>query len=223
MHLSRRDRDHVATRCVAARACVRAFVVPARTATPPVTSSECSRTSSRGRARPATTAPATLRSSPFSSSPSGFSRLGLLGPYPVLSRATDVPCPSRSLVNNSTAVKCSAAKPAFVEKVEKAGKAAFGGLAALTLAAGVRYSIKSFPRLVQPYPRHSGRAWSANASNRHGTTAIGPARVSTRGAGTANASHPPVRGVFRPRSSGFFLVLTTRVPRSRGHDLQNQQ
>ena len=125
--------------------------------------------------------------------------------------------------HNSTAVKCSAAKPAFVEKVEKAGKAAFGGLAALTLAAGVRYSIKSFPRLVQPYPRFSGRAWSANASNRHGTTAIGPARVSTRGAGTPNASHPPVRGVSRPISSGFFFILTTRVPRARGHDLQNQQ
>ena len=71
--------------------------------------------------------------------------MGLLGPYPVLSRATDVPCPSLPPRHNSTAVKCSAAKPAFVEKVEKAGKAAFGGLAALTLAAGVRYSIKSFP------------------------------------------------------------------------------
>ena len=149
--------------------------------------------------------------------------IGSPGSLSVLSRATDVPCPSFPLVNNSTAVKCSAAKPAFVEKVEKAGKAAFGGLAALTLAAGVRYSIKSFPRLVQPYPRFSGRAWSANASNRHGTTAIGPARVSTRGAGTPNASHPPVRRVSRPRSSGFFFILTTRVPRARGHDLQNQQ
>ena len=40
-----------------------------------------------------------------------------------------------------TAVKCSAAKPAFVEKVEKAGKAAFGGLAALTLAAGSAQAV----------------------------------------------------------------------------------
>lgn len=42
-------------------------------------------------------------------SPSGFSRLGLLGPYPVLSRATDVPCPSRSLV--TTAPRSSAPPP----------------------------------------------------------------------------------------------------------------
>ena len=156
-------------------------------------------------------------------SPSGFSRLGLLGPYPSYRARLTFRAPLVPPRHNSTAVKCSAAKPAFVEKVEKAGKAAFGGLAALTLAAGVRYSIKSFPRLVQPYPRFSGRVWSANASNRHGTTAIGPAHVSTRGAGTPNASHPPVRGVSRPRSSGFFFVLTTRVPRARGHDLQNQQ
>jgi hypothetical protein len=74
-----------------------------------VKSSECSRTSSYGRERPATTAPATLRSSPFPSSPSGFSRLGLLGPYPVLSRATDVPCPSFPLV--TTAPRSSAPPP----------------------------------------------------------------------------------------------------------------
>ena len=53
-------------------------------------------------------------------------------------RATDDSNPVHP-VRNSTAVKCSAAKPAFVEKVEKAGKAALSGLAALTLAAGVRY------------------------------------------------------------------------------------
>ncbi|ACO67067.1 photosystem II manganese-stabilizing polypeptide [Micromonas commoda] len=40
-----------------------------------------------------------------------------------------------------TAVKCSAAKPAFVEKVEKAGKAALSGLAALTLAAGSAQAV----------------------------------------------------------------------------------
>ena len=42
-------------------------------------------------------------------SPSGFSRLGLLCPYPVLSRATDVPCPSSPLV--TTAPRSSAPPP----------------------------------------------------------------------------------------------------------------
>ena len=51
----------------------------------------------------------TTESSPFPSSPSGFSRLGLLGPYPVLSRATDVPCPSSPLV--TTAPRSSAPPP----------------------------------------------------------------------------------------------------------------
>lgn len=60
-------------------------------------------------------------------------------------RATDDSNPVHP-VRNSTAVKCSAAKPAFVEKVEKAGKAALSGLAALTLAAGVRY----FPAIIIP-------------------------------------------------------------------------
>jgi hypothetical protein len=39
---------------------------------------------------------------------------------------------------NSTSVMCSAAKPAFVEKVEKAGKAAIAGLAASAVLASVR-------------------------------------------------------------------------------------
>ena len=39
---------------------------------------------------------------------------------------------------NSTSVMCSAAKPAFVEKVEKAGKAAIAGLAASAVIASVR-------------------------------------------------------------------------------------
>ena len=47
-------------------------------------------------------------------------------------------CPSLPPPTNSTSVMCSAAKPAFVEKVEKAGKAAIAGLAASAVLASVR-------------------------------------------------------------------------------------
>ena len=79
-------------------------------------------------------------SAPIFVSASGFSRLGLSDrpPYPSARDARLTIPPPFHPVRNSTAVKCSAAKPAFVEKVEKAGKAALSGLAALTLAAGVR-------------------------------------------------------------------------------------
>ena len=46
--------------------------------------------------------------------------------------------PSLPPPTNSTSVMCSAAKPAFVEKVEKAGKAAIAGLAASAVLASVR-------------------------------------------------------------------------------------
>ena len=46
--------------------------------------------------------------------------------------------PSLPPPTNSTSVMCSAAKPAFVEKVEKAGKAAIAGLAASAVIASVR-------------------------------------------------------------------------------------
>ena len=87
-------------------------------------------------------------SAPIFVSASGFSRLGLSDrpPYPSARDARLTIPPPFYPVRNSTAVKCSAAKPAFVEKVEKAGKAALSGLAALTLAAGVRY----FPAIIIP-------------------------------------------------------------------------
>ena len=53
-----------------------------------------------------------------------------------LEQSPDLTFPLVSL--DSTAVVCSAAKPAFVEKVEKFGKAAIAGLAASAVLASVR-------------------------------------------------------------------------------------
>ena len=79
-------------------------------------------------------------SAPIFVSASGFSRLGLSDrpPYPSARDARLTIPPPFHPVRNSTAVKCSAAKPAFVEKVEKAGKAALSGLAASAILASVR-------------------------------------------------------------------------------------
>jgi hypothetical protein len=58
------------------------------------------------------------------------------------------------LTRNSTVTQCSAAKPAFVERVERAGKALIAGIAVSAVLASVRFDTFPvrfpFPSIARP-------------------------------------------------------------------------